>query len=245
MGTDGFDTAIVDLDGTLVDSTYQHVLAWSQAFTQVGTKVESWQIHQHIGMGGDRLVEAVTNSAVEASVGDTVRSLWKHNYDLLLRYVRPLDGARELLTALTRRNLRVVIASSGEPSHTQHALRMLRMDQRPPIVDAGDAAASKPAPDLLRAALRRVEGSRAVMIGDTVWDVEAARRCEVPSLVVLTGGMDGSAFEAAAGVFATPRDLANRLDEALHSAANHRMDRPERGTNQAPTSRAASGGSHA
>ena len=220
MGTDGFDTAIVDLDGTLVDSTYQHVLAWSQAFTQVGTHVDSWQIHRHIGMGGDRLVEAVTNGAVEVSVGDTIRSLWKHNYDLLLRYVRPLDGAGELLVELRRRNLKVVIASSGDPHHTERTLRLLGMDQRPPVVDANDAEASKPAPDLVQAAMRRAESSRAVMIGDTVWDVEAARRCGVPSLVVRTGGMDDSTFQAAAGIFSTPRDLASRLDEALHAASN-------------------------
>lgn len=244
MGKDGFDTAIVDLDGTLVDSTYQHVMAWSQAFTQVGMNVESWRIHRHIGMGGDRLVEAVANGAVEASVGDTVRSLWKHNYDLLLRYVRPLDGAQELLAALTRRNLTVVIATSGDPHHTQRALRLLAMDQLPAVVDADDADASKPAPDLLQAAMRQVKGTRAVMIGDTAWDVEAAHRCGVPALVVRTGGMDGSALRAAAGVFATPRDLAHRLDEALHCASHHRMDRPEAGTNQRPTTRENPGGSH-
>ena len=241
MGTGAFDTAVVDLDGTLIDSTYHHVLAWSQAFAQVGMTVESWRLHRHIGMGGDRFVEAVTNSAVEASSGDTLRSLWRHNYDLLLRYVHPLDGAPELLRALTRRNLKVVIASSGDPRHTQRALGLLRLDQRPPVVDANDAEASKPAPDLVQAAMHKVEGSRAVMIGDTAWDIEAARQCDVPSLVVRTGGLDQSELRDAAGVFATPRDLANQLDAALQCASDGRMDRSEGGTNRATNGRDISG----
>jgi len=230
MRTGAFDTAIVDLDGTLVDSTYHHVLAWSQAFAQVGVTVESWRLHRHIGMGGDRFVEAVTNRAVETSVGDTLRSLWKHNYDLLLRYVRPLDGAHELLKALARQNLKVVIASSGDPRHTQRALRLLRLDQGVPVVDANDADASKPAPDLLAAAMHKVDGSRAVMIGDTAWDIEAARRCDVPSLAVGTGGVDRSELRGAAAIFATPRELADQLDAALQCASSHPMDPPESGS---------------
>jgi HAD superfamily hydrolase (TIGR01549 family) len=231
MGTGAFDTtfdtAIVDLDGTLVDSTYHHVLAWSQAFAQVGVTVESWRLHRHIGMGGDRFVEAVTNSAVEKSVGDTLRSLWKHNYDVLLRYVRPLDGAHELLKELARHKLKVVVASSGDPRHTKRALRLLRLEQSPPVVDANDAEESKPAPDLLQAAMHKVEGTRAVMIGDTAWDIEAARRCDVPSLVVGTGGVDRSELQGAAAIFATPRDLANELDTALQRASSQHRDPSE------------------
>lgn len=229
-----FDTAIIDLDGTLVDSTYHHVLAWSQAFAQVGMTVPAWRLHRHIGMGGDRFVEAVSNHAVEASVGDTVRSLWKHNYDLLLRYVRPLDGARELLEELARRRLKVVIASSGDPRHTQRSLRMLRLPQRPPVVDANDADASKPAPDLLRAALQKVDGDRGLMIGDTVWDVEAARRCDMPALALGTGGVDQAEFGAAVATYATPRELAGCLDEALASAARQRMDSRGSGNQKDP-----------
>jgi len=225
-----FDVAVVDLDGTLIDSSYHHVLAWSQAFVQVGMSVELWRIHQHMGMGGDRLVKAVTNSAVEASLGDTLRKLWRHNYDLLLHYVRPLAGAVDLLDALSARGLKVAIASSGEPLHTRRGLRILSSRRDFAVVDADDAAQSKPASDLVRAAIDKVDGTRAVMIGDTVWDVEAAAGCGVPTIAVGTGGIELSTLEdAAAAVFETPRDLADHLDDALSVAAQH-IPTPSTGT---------------
>jgi HAD superfamily hydrolase (TIGR01549 family) len=215
-----FDTAVVDIDGTLIDSTYHHIVAWSQAFAQAGIPVESWRLHRHMGMGGDRLIAAVTNDAVEASMGDTLRTLWRHNYDTLQHYVRPLDGANELLQALASAGLKVVIASSGDPHHTRHALRILQIERSFPVIDADDAPSSKPAPDLIKAAVTKVGGERAVMIGDTQWDVEAALSCGHPAIALCTGGVESTVLSmSAAAVFATPRDLAERLDEALTRAS--------------------------
>lgn len=221
------DTAVVDLDGTLIDSSYHHVLAWSQAFAQAGIPVESWRIHRLMGMGGDKLVAAATNDAVEAGLGDTLRALWKHNYGLLLHYVHPLEGAVTLLRALEARGLNVVIASSGDPSHTQRALELLRIRDEFPVIDANDASATKPEPDLIRVAVEEVAGDRAVVIGDTRWDIEAAARSGFPAIALCTGGIDWATLSAAAAaVFATPRELAERLDGALASAANHAPTRP-------------------
>lgn len=217
-----FDTAVVDLDGTLIDSTYHHIVAWSQAFAQVGIPVEAWRLHRHMGMGGDRLIAAVTNDAIEVSMGDTLRTLWRHNYDAIKHYVRPLDGANELLRALADAGLKVVIASSGDPHHTRHALRILRIDRSFPVIDADDAPLSKPAPDLIQAAVDKVSGERAVVIGDTQWDMEASLRCGHPAIALCTGGLESTVFGmSAAAVYATPRDLAERLDEALTRASTH------------------------
>lgn len=221
------DTAIVDLDGTLIDSSYHHVLAWSQAFAQAGIAVEVWRLHRLMGMGGDKLVSAVTSDAVEAGLGDTLRSLWKHNYGLLMHYVHPFDGAVTLLRTLESRGLKVVIASSGDPSHTERALELLRIRDEFPVIDADDASATKPEPDLIRVAVDEVGGDRAVVIGDTRWDVEAAARAGFPAIALCTGGIDWATLSAAAAaVFATPRELTERLDGALASAANHAPTRP-------------------
>jgi HAD superfamily hydrolase (TIGR01549 family) len=214
------DSAIVDVDGTLVDSNYQQVLAWSRAFAELRVPVELWQLHQHMGMGGDRLVSAVAGEAIEECLGDDLREQWRRHYDDLISEVRPVDGADELLDGLAARALSVVIASSGKPEHTDRAMKLVGIDGRFPTTDAEDADATKPAPDLVSVAVNKVEGTRAVMIGDTVWDVKAAARCGYPTIALLTGGIARSTLrEAGAVVFESPRDLLNHLDDALEAAA--------------------------
>ncbi len=216
--TGSIDTAVVDVDGTLVDSNYQQVLAWSRAFVEFDVPVESWRLHRFMGMGGDRLVAAVAGEAVEARSGSGLRDRWRHHYDELISDVQPLDGAAELMDALADQGLNVVVASSGQPEHTDWAMKLVGRGGRYPSTDAEDAEATKPSPDLVRTAVEKVGGSRAVMIGDTVWDVEAARRCGFPTLAVLTGGIAQSALQdAGAVVFASPRDLLNNLGDALHA----------------------------
>ena len=214
------DTAVVDLDGTLVDSNYQQVLAWSRAFAELNVPVELWRLHQHMGMGGDRLVAAVAGKALEVRSGDELRDRWRRNYDELIGEVQPLDGAAELMDGLAGRGLKVVIASSGRPEHTQRAMRLVGIDGRFPSTDSQDADATKPAPDVVKAAVEKVEGTAAVMIGDTVWDIEAAERSGFPTIAVLTGGIARSSLqEAGATVFTSPRDLLEHLDQALEAAA--------------------------
>lgn len=215
------DTAVVDLDGTLVDSNYQQVLAWSRAFAELNVPVELWQLHQHMGMGGDRLVAAVAGKAIEVRSGDELRDRWRRNYDDLIGEVQPLDGAAELMDGLAGQGLKVVIASSGRPEHTQRAMRLVGIDGRFPSTDSQDADATKPAPDLVKTAVEKVEGTAAVMIGDTVWDIEAAERSGFPTIAVLTGGIARSSLqEAGATVFTSPRDPLEHLDQALEAAAH-------------------------
>jgi HAD superfamily hydrolase (TIGR01549 family) len=215
------DTAVVDLDGTLVDSNYQQVLAWSRAFAELNVQVELWRLHQHMGMGGDRLVAAVAGKAIEVRSGDELRDCWRRNYDELIGEVQPLDGAAELMDGLAGQGLKVVIASSGRPEHTQMAMRLVGIDGRFPSTDSQDADATKPAPDLVKTAVEKVEGTGAVMIGDTVWDIEAAERSGFPTIAVLTGGIARSTLqEAGATVFTSPRDLLEHLDQALEAAAH-------------------------
>ena len=119
------DTVILDLDGTLVDTVYQHVLAWRSAFLGVGVDIPAWRIHRAIGMGGDRLVAAVAGRAVENAVGDEVRKLHGLRFEDLVPHVTPTNGAPELLEALRNRDLKVVVASSGEREVTERLLSVL------------------------------------------------------------------------------------------------------------------------
>ena len=112
---------VLDVDGTLVDSVYQHTFAWSRAFRAAGHPVEAWRIHRHIGMGGDKLVAAVAGDEVEESSGDRIREIWEQEYDAIIGDVGLLDDARELLAALRDRDLRIGLASSSIPKHAEHA----------------------------------------------------------------------------------------------------------------------------
>lgn len=217
-----FDTALVDIDGTLLDSNYHHALAWSRAFAHVGRDVPLWRVHRHIGMGGDRLVTAVAGDEAEAAVGDALRTRWEQEYDAIIQETRLLDGARTLLDALHAAGLRVVLASSSIPRHAQHALDLLDAEDRADAsTTAEDAEESKPDPELLDVALDQVGGARAVMLGDSVWDVVAANERGIPTIGLLSGGFGEAELlgAGAVGVYDDPRGLVDHLDEALDQAA--------------------------
>jgi HAD superfamily hydrolase (TIGR01549 family) len=224
----GFDTAVLDIDGTLLDSNYHHVIAWSRAFDRVlgehgdDRHVTAAAIHRAIGMGGDRLVAAAAGDDVEDRWGDEIRDRWEKEFDALVDETRLLDGARELLVALGEAGLKVVLASSSIPKHAEHPLQMLQADEHSDAwTTSEDAEESKPDPELLAEALRKAGGGRAVMIGDAVWDVEAARREEIPTIGLLSGGYGRQELldAGAAVVYADPRDLLEHLEEALAVAA--------------------------
>ncbi len=210
--------AILDIDGTLVDTNYQHSLAWYRAFRAHDIVLPIWQIHRHIGMGGDQLVEALTDERTERELGDDIRTSEGKNYMRMIDEVQPMEGARELIEELRRRGHKVVLASSAKPEEVDHYLDLL--DARE-IADgwtsSEDVEATKPAPDLVHSALQRVgaEASEAVMIGDTPWDVKAAARAEVPTLAVMTGGFSQEElFEARArDVFESVARLTEGLDD--------------------------------
>ena len=208
--------AILDVDGTLVDSNYQHTVAWQRALRRHGVAIPAWRIHRHIGMGGDQLVAAVAGEEVEERCGDVVREAEGELYMELIDEVQPLEGARELIVGLAERFDSVVLASSAKESEVDHYLDLL--DARE-IADAwttsADVDATKPEPDLVHAALEKAGAPDGVMIGDTRWDVEAALRAGLVAIGVLTGGFAESELREAGAraVYESALDLVSRLAE--------------------------------
>ena len=215
------DTVILDLDGTLVDTVYQHVLSWRSAFLSVGVDIPAWRIHRAIGMGGDRLVAELSGGAVENAVGDEVRKLHAMRFQDQLPHVTPTDGAPELLESLRSRDLKVVVASSGQREITERLLSVLGAAEALHAWVAGDQAEnSKPDAELLRLAMDKVSGESALVIGDTVWDVESARRCDFPCVAVLTGGVSQAELQEAGAIDVcdSPAAITTDLDDLLKRA---------------------------
>jgi HAD superfamily hydrolase (TIGR01549 family) len=219
------DTVVLDVDGTLVDSVYAHVLAWSNAFRAIGTQVPSWRIHRAIGMGGDRLVSEVAGRRVEDALGDEVRQRHDEEFEALAHTVQPLPGADDLLVELRDRGFTVVLASSARREHAELALGLLEQDHMAHgWVCNDDVDSSKPAPDLIDVAVDKVGGTRAVVVGDSVWDIQAAQECKAPAIGLRCGGFcDGDLREAGAvGVYDSPADLVRCFDETgIHLERAH------------------------
>jgi HAD superfamily hydrolase (TIGR01549 family) len=211
-------TVVLDVDGTLVDSNYHHTLAWARAFDHEGLTVPLWRVHRAIGMGGDKLVAWAAGDDIEAAHGDAVRERWEQEYDALIDEVRVLPGAKELLAALRERGVGVALASSSIPKHAEHAFGLLDAhDLADTATTSEDAEESKPDPELVQKALDRLGAGAACVIGDSVWDVQAAGRAGVPAYGVLTGGTGRAELEdaGAAGVYDDARDLLEHLDDWL------------------------------
>ncbi len=211
--------AVLDVDGTLVDTNYQHTLAWYRAFRSLGETFPVWRIHRLIGMGGDQLVAALGGDDVESRIGDAARERWMTEVEPMIGETALLPGARELIVALKERGHRVVLASSGKPQHVERALDLL--DARE-LADAwttsDDVEKTKPAPDLLQVALKKL-GEQAdvpsVVVGDSVYDVEAAKNAGMPAIVVRSGGFGDDELRRAGAVaiYDTPADLTAALDD--------------------------------
>jgi HAD superfamily hydrolase (TIGR01509 family) len=207
--------AILDVDGTLVDSNYQHVIAWYRAFRDHDVTPPMWRVHRHIGMGGDQLVAAVAGQAVERDSGDSIREAEKRLYGELIDEVCAFEGARELLDELKRRGHDVVLASSAKQEEVEHYVDLL--DARG-LADSwttsADVERTKPAPDLVAVAMQRAGALSAVMVGDSTWDIEAAARAELKTLAVLTGGFSEAELldAGAVAVFESLVDLRLGLD---------------------------------
>ena len=208
--------AILDVDGTLVDTNYQHAIAWYRAFRQHGKVLPIWRIHRHIGMGGDQLVAALAGEDWDEEHGEDVRTAEKALYMALIEEVEPLEDARALIEDLKERGHSVVLASSAKEDEVEHYLDLL--DARELADDwttSADVEATKPEPDLVKAAVAKAGGGDAVMVGDTTWDVEAAKRAGVETITVLTGGFSEAELrDAGAGwVFESIAALRQRLAE--------------------------------
>jgi HAD superfamily hydrolase (TIGR01509 family) len=211
-------TAVLDIDGTLVDTNYHHAVAWFRAFRQHGFVLPLWRIHRHIGMGGDQLVAALAGEGFDETQGESVRAAEKVLYMELIGEVQPLEGARKLIEDLKGNGHTVVLASSAKTEELEHYLTLL--DARSLAddwTDSSDVAQTKPEPDLLLAALAKVDARAkdAVMIGDSVWDCRAARRARVRSVGVLTGGFSEQELTeaGASAVYAAVEELRQSLDE--------------------------------
>jgi HAD superfamily hydrolase (TIGR01549 family) len=206
--------AILDIDGTLVDTNYQHAMAWYLAFRQHEVVLPVWRIHRHIGMGGDQLVAAVAGDEVEERVGDDIRAAEAALYLATIQSTSVLEGARELIEELKAEGRQVVLASSAKAREVDHYLDLL--DARE-LVDgwttSADVEQTKPEPDLVHAALDRLDTDDAVMIGDTPWDVRAAKGAGVPTIAVLTGGFSEQELRdaGAAAVFTSIVELRREL----------------------------------
>ncbi len=209
--------AILDVDGTLVDTNYQHALAWFRAFRAHGIVLPVWRIHRHVGMGGDQLVEAMAGEDVEREQGDAIRERETACYGEMIEEVEPFEGARGLILELRDRGHTVVLASSAKEAEIDHYLDLLDARELAQWTSSADVEATKPAPDLVEAALERAGAGAddAVMIGDTPWDVRAARRAGVGTIAVMTGGFaEEELVEAGAlAVYESVAELCRALDD--------------------------------
>jgi HAD superfamily hydrolase (TIGR01509 family) len=206
--------AILDIDGTLVDTNYHHAIAWYRAFFQSGVVLPLWRIHRHIGMGGDQLVAALAGEDFDAEHGDDVRAAERVLYMALIHEVRPFADARPLMEELAGRRHALVLASSAKPDEVEHYLDLLdARELTKDWTDSGDVERTKPQPDLVAAAVEKAGGGQAVMVGDSTWDCEAAGRAGLETVGVLTGGFSEAELREAGAtcVFASLRELREQL----------------------------------
>jgi HAD superfamily hydrolase (TIGR01549 family) len=206
--------ALLDVDGTLVDTNYHHALAWWRAFRKHGITLPLWRIHRHVGMGGDQLVPALVPD-IDDPLQDVVEETRREEYARLIEEVVALEGAHELIVDLKHRGAQVVLASSSPLDELERYLDLLNARD---IADAwttkDDVESTKPAPDLVVAALEKAGGGDAIMVGDTPWDVEAARKAGVPTICLITGGFSEQELReaGAAAVFESVEELRQKLD---------------------------------
>jgi len=226
-GREGGSAFLFDLDGTLVDSVYQHVLAWREALEDAGIELAIWRIHRQIGMSGGLFVNALLRETDRRLTPDEVTRLQALHADAYKRQVgkvRALPGARDLLTYLSRTRVPYAIATSGRLEFARLTLQVLDLDPQIPIITRDQVRHAKPDPDLFLAAAKSigVPIQNAVVVGDSVWDLLAARRARALGVGLLSGGYGQDELERAGAyrVYQDPRDLLRHLDEVGFRAAD-------------------------
>jgi HAD superfamily hydrolase (TIGR01549 family) len=215
------ETFLFDLDGTLVDSVYQHVLAWQEALEAEGIALSVWRIHRKIGMSGGLFTNMLlreTGIEIDAEQIDRLHRLHAEAYDQRSANIRPLPGSRELLRFLTQAEIPWAIATSGRMETARPVLETLGVDfARTPIVTRDQVKYAKPDPDLFLAAAERLGTGieTATVVGDSVWDMLAARRARALGIGVLSGGYGQEELERAGAyrVFEDPAGLLRHIDE--------------------------------
>jgi HAD superfamily hydrolase (TIGR01509 family) len=211
---------LFDLDGTLIDSVYQHVLAWREALEEVGLSLAVWRIHRRIGMSGGLLVQALGREIGKQLSPEQAERLQERHAVAFTRYsaeVRPLPGACELLRHLTGGGVRYAIATSGRPESARPSLEALGVRPEIPVVTRKEVQRAKPDPDLFLAAAQKLNVSihEAIVVGDSVWDLLAARRAGSLGVGLLSGGYGQEELQTAGAyrVYQDPEDLLEHLDE--------------------------------
>jgi HAD superfamily hydrolase (TIGR01549 family) len=213
-----FDAVLLDVDGTIVDSNYHHVLAWLRAFARFDISVPAWRVHDAIGMGGDRLVTEVAGQPIEDGRGDQLRAAWAEEFEPLFDEIQSLAGSRDFLLAMSRRRVPVVVTSSGNGEHVRRHLKELGAEDLVSAVTTGDdVAKTKPAPDLIEVSMKKVGARHPLMVGDSTWDAIAAARLGLVTYAVLTGGFCSADLIAAGArrVFPGLSELTAALESPL------------------------------
>ena len=220
---------LFDLDGTLIDSVYQHVLAWREATQAAGIELPVWRIHRQIGMSGGLMLNALlreTGRPVSKKEAEHIQAVHAKAFADQASSLRILPGAQELLDTLAAEGVAHAIATSGRLHNARHALKLLKLHNDVPIVTRDDVRFAKPDPDLFLAAGQRlnVPMSRCVIVGDSVWDLLAARRAFGLGVGLLSGGYGREELERAGAyrVYQDPAELLRHLDEV-----GVRLDRRE------------------
>jgi HAD superfamily hydrolase (TIGR01509 family) len=211
---------LFDLDGTLVDSVYQHVLAWQEALEEAGIELSVWRIHRRIGMSGGLFVHALLRETGRALAPEEERKIQEshaRHYATRIQQVRPLPGARELLEQLTAMRIPWAIATSGGRVSAEPTLRLLGLSAEPSIVTRDEVPFAKPDPHLFQAAAGRlgVDVEDSIVVGDSVWDMLASRRARALGVGLLSGGYGREELETAGAfrVYNDPEDLRAHIDE--------------------------------
>jgi HAD superfamily hydrolase (TIGR01509 family) len=210
---------LFDIDGTLVDSNYVHVVAWMYAFESVGHHVDAWRIHRAIGMDGAKLLEELLGKDAE-SLGEQAKQEHSRRYKMMAGLLQPFDGARDLLREVSARGIKVVLATSAPPDELEMLRELLDVeDAVETVTNAEDVETAKPEPDIVSVALERagVEAAEAVFVGDAVWDVKAANAAGVICVAVTSGGSHTAALRdaGAAATYDTVSGLLDGLDDSL------------------------------
>jgi len=211
-------TIVLDVDGTLVDTNYQHAIAWHRAFHDHGYRVAIWEIHRHIGMGGDQLIESLLGEEGENESGDDLRDAHSEAYSKLIGEAEAMEGASELIAELDDAGATVILASSAQTDELDHYVKLLGARERiAGATSAADAERTKPHPELVETALDKYgSGGPTLMIGDSTWDVKAARAAEVPTLALLTGGFSEAELREA-GAVEVRHSLAALREESVEA----------------------------
>ncbi len=209
-----------DLDGTLIDSVYEHTLAWRDAFERKSISLPTWLVHRRIGMSGELLAHALLRDAgrkVNKKLIDQLEQLHSRAFQKRWREVRPLPAARELLNTLSQSGVPWAIATSGDRDGARKALKLLRLDAGIPLVTRDEVQHAKPDPDLFFAAARKLRArlEDCVVVGDSIWDLLAARRAKALGIGLLSGGFGEDELMKAGAyrVYNDPGDLLDHLDE--------------------------------